>query len=264
MNIDLKDKLPFLKVVGVPVTALNFDVQIALMLQWAKVRESKSICVANVHMLVEANRDPAFANVLENADLVTPDGMPLVWMLRRLGFPNQNRIAGLDIMLTLCGHAVEEDISIFLLGSQPFILDLMKTRFQKEFPNLKIAGAEPLPFRPLTEAENEAITQKLNESGAGFVLVSLGCPKQETWIAKHQGKVQAVMIGLGGVFPVYAGLNKRTPQILQMAGLEWLYRLIQEPRRLWWRYVSTIPPFLWLAFKQLFAAISAGAKAWLK
>ncbi len=264
MSVNLKDKPPSLKVVGVPVTALNFDVQIELMVQWAKMRESKSVCVANVHMLVEAHRDPAFANVLENADLVTPDGMPLVWMLRWLGNPHQNRIAGLDIMFTLCSRAVEESIGVFLLGSEPYVLERMKTRLEEEFPRLRIAGAEPLPFRPLTETEDEAIAQMVNESGAGIVLVSLGCPKQETWIAKQQGKVQAVMIGLGGAFPVYAGLKKRAPLIIRTAGLEWLYRLVQEPGRLWRRYGSTIPMFLWMAFKQLFTAIPARAKAWLK
>lgn len=251
MDANLSEKLPSLRVVDVPVTALDFTAQIALMMQWAKQRESKSVCVANVHMLVEAHRDSTFANVLEQADLVTPDGMPLVWMLRWLGNPHQNRVAGLDIMLTLCGQAVEQNISIFLLGSEPEILERMTTKFRQEFPTLTIAGAESLPFRPLTDAENAAIVQMINQSGAGLVLVSLGCPKQETWIAQQQGKVQAVMIGLGGAFPVYAGLKKRAPRVMQGAGLEWLYRLIQEPRRLWWRYSSTIPMFLWLALKQL-------------
>lgn len=256
MHADLKDKPTSLKVVGVPVTALDFKSQIALMMQWAKQRESRSVCVANVHMLVEAHRDSAFANVLNQADLVTPDGMPLVWMLRWLGNPQQNRVAGLDIMLSVCDQAAEHNISVFLLGSEPEILERMTTKFHQEFPRLKIAGAESLPFRPLTDTENAAIVEKINQSGAGLVLVSLGCPKQEAWIAKHQGKVQAVMIGLGGAFPVYAGLKKRAPRLIQGAGLEWLYRLIQEPRRLWWRYSSTIPMFLWLALKQVWSSKS--------
>lgn len=251
VNIKLKDKLPRIKVLSVPVTALKFEAQIALMLEWAKTQKSRAVCVANVHMVVEAHQRPAFANILENADMVTPDGMPLVWMMRLLGKPNQNRVAGLDIMLALCSQATKEGISIFLLGSKPSILEQIKTKFKEEFPNLKIAGAKPLPFRQLTEAEDDAIAQTINSSGAGIVFVSLGCPKQETWMAKQQGKVQAVMIGLGGAFPVYAGLKKRAPRFIRNAGLEWLYRLVQEPRRLWWRYSSTIPIFLWLALKQL-------------
>lgn len=142
-------------------------------------------------------------------------------------------------------------MSIFLLGSTPEILDRIQTRFAQEFPNLQVAGAESLPFRPLTEAENAAIAQTINASGAGLVLVSLGCPKQETWIASQLDTVRAVMIGLGGAFPVYAGLRRRTPRFIQNIGLEWLYRLIQEPGRLWWRYGTTIPLFIWLALKQL-------------
>jgi N-acetylglucosaminyldiphosphoundecaprenol N-acetyl-beta-D-mannosaminyltransferase len=110
---------------------------------------------------------------------------------------------------------------------------------------------EPLPFRPLTQAEDEALIQKIHESGAGLVFVSLGCPKQEYWMAQHKNKIQAVMLGVGGVFPVYAGLHKRAPRRVREWGLEWLYRLIQEPRRLWKRYFETIPPFMWLAIKQL-------------
>ena len=250
--MDLIDKPPFIKVINVPVTALNFDIQIDLMTKWAKARESKGVFVANVHMLVEAYQDPAFATIMQKADVVTPDGMPLVWMLRRLGNPSQNRVAGLDIMLSLCKRAMEEQISIFLLGSELEILKRMQTRFQREFPNLKIAGAEPLPFRPLTEAENEAIAETIERSGAGIVMVSLGCPKQETWIAMHLDKIRAVMIGLGGVFPVYAGLKKPTPRFIQNAGLEWLFRLAQDPQRLFPRYATTNPIFLYLAFKQLF------------
>jgi N-acetylglucosaminyldiphosphoundecaprenol N-acetyl-beta-D-mannosaminyltransferase len=113
---------------------------------------------------------------------------------------------------------------------------------------------EPLPFRPLTQAEDNAIIQKIHDSGAGIVLVSLGCPKQEYWMNQHKDKIQAVMVGLGGVFPVYAGIHKRAPLWIRNLGLEWFYRLIQEPRRLWKRYRTTIPPFIWLAFRQLLSS----------
>lgn len=238
-------------VIGFSVAALPFDQQIALLLQWAKTCASKVICVANVHMLIEGYQNPAFANVLREADLLTPDGMPLVWMLKLAGIAHQDRVAGLDILTAICRAVPEQGISVFFLGSQQGILDRIKVRLEKEFPNLKIAGMEPLPFRPLTAAENEVVLQRLNESGAGVVFVSLGCPKQETWMVQNKGKVHAVMIGLGGAFPVYAGLHKRAPHLIRSAGLEWLYRLVQEPRRLWRRYWSTIPLFIWLASKQL-------------
>jgi N-acetylglucosaminyldiphosphoundecaprenol N-acetyl-beta-D-mannosaminyltransferase len=250
----LETSIPAQSVIGFPVTALLFDQQISVILKWAKSRISKVVCVANVHMLTEASWDPALASVLYNADVVTPDGMPLVWMVRLLGRYSQDRVAGMDIMMSLCDLAPSQNISVFFLGSEAEILDNMRSRFEREFPDLNIAGMEPLPFRPLTPAEDAAVIQKIHDSGAGIVFVSLGCPKQEFWMGQHKSRIQAVMIGVGGVFPIYAGIHKRAPHFIRESGLEWLYRLAQEPRRLWGRYRKTIPPFLWLACKQLLSS----------
>lgn len=238
-------------IIGSPVTTALFNKQIETILKWASTRMSKIVCVANVHMLIEAHWHPEFRAILKNADLVTPDGMPLVWMMRLMGEANQNRVAGMDILLALCQLAPMRNVSIFFLGSETTILEKMRQKLERDFPNLEIAGMEPLPFRPLTRAEDEAIAQKIHDSGAGIVLVSLGCPKQEYWMNQHKDKIQAVMIGLGGVFPVYAGIHKHAPLWIRNLGLEWFYRLMQEPRRLWKRYRTTIPPFIWLASKQL-------------
>jgi N-acetylglucosaminyldiphosphoundecaprenol N-acetyl-beta-D-mannosaminyltransferase len=252
-NIEMTmiDETPSRRVIGFPVTALPFDQQIQLLLQWANLYVSKMVCVANVHMLIEGYRNSSFAEVLREADLLTPDGMPLVWMLKLMGVSRQDRVAGLDILSAVCQLAPSQNVSVFFLGSQQAILDRMKQRLEQEFPNLKIAGMEPLPFRPMTSLEDQAIVQRINTSGAGIVFISLGCPKQEAWMAQHKDKVKAVMIGLGGAFPVYAGLHKRAPSMIRSTGLEWLYRLIQEPRRLWRRYLDTIPLFIWLAGKQI-------------
>ncbi len=239
-------------VIGFPVTCQSFDEQIEIILNWAGDRLSKFVCVANVHMLMEAHHSD-LGPVLHNADLVTPDGMPLVWMLRLMGSKKQERVAGLDILDAVCKKVQERDISVLFLGSQSEILESMRVRLKQEFPDLKIAGMEPLPFRPLTPDEDRKIIQKINQSGAGIVFVSLGCPKQEHWMNLHKEKIQAVMIGLGGAFPVYAGIQKRAPGWMREMGLEWLYRLLQEPRRLWKRYSSTIPLFIWLALKQVIA-----------
>lgn len=242
---------PTCRVIGFPVTALSFDTQIALMLDWAKHRLSKIVCIANVHMLIEAHRNASFADVLKAADIVTPDGVPLVWMLRLLGVANQDRVAGMDLLPAICHRAPSQGVSIFFLGSDQMTLDLIKARLDKECPHLQIAGMEPLPFRPLTPTEDEALVQRLNQSGAGIVMVSLGCPKQEIWIAQHKGQVNAVMLGVGAAFPVYARIRRKAPEFIRSAGLEWVYRLGQEPRRLWKRYSSTVPLFMWLALKQL-------------
>jgi N-acetylglucosaminyldiphosphoundecaprenol N-acetyl-beta-D-mannosaminyltransferase len=254
MNMAEKGSLPTQKVLDFPITALRFDKQIQIILQWAIERESKSVCVANVHMLMEAHWHPDFASVLRSADLVTPDGMPIVWMMRYMGVRHQDRVAGMDIFLALCQQAQAKNLSVLFLGSHTEILSRIKKRLDQEFPQLKIAAMEPLPFRPLTEAEDEALVAKINATGAHIVLVSLGCPKQENWMAQHRGKIQAVMIGLGGVFPIYAGIHKRAPRMVRDLGLEWLYRWMQEPRRLWGRYVTTIPPFIWLATKQMLSS----------
>ncbi|MBW4560986.1 MAG: WecB/TagA/CpsF family glycosyltransferase [Mojavia pulchra JT2-VF2] len=246
--------LPTQKVLDFPITALRFEEQIQTILKWAIARESRTVCVANVHMLMEAHWNPEFASVLHHADVVTPDGMPLVWMMRQMGVRYQDRVAGMDILQALCKSAQVQNLSVFFVGSQTEILSKMRKRLEQEFPSLKIAAMEPLPFRPLTENEDADLINKINSSGAGLVFLSLGCPKQENWMAQHKGKIQAVMIGMGGVFPVYAGIHKRAPRIVRDLGFEWLYRWIQEPRRLWSRYIKTIPPFMWLATKQLLSS----------
>lgn len=243
--------LPIQSVIGFPVTALPFKTQVELMVKWASKRMSKAVCVANVHMLMEAYANPSFASVLLEADLVTPDGMPLVWLMNLLGRSRQDRVAGVDILLGLCEQTSAQNVSVFFLGSKPEILQEVKAKLTRQFPGLKIAGMEPLPFRPMTPEEDAAIVQRINQSGAGIVLVSLGCPKQELWINQHKGRVQAVMVGLGGAFPVYAGIHKRAPGWIRKSGFEWLYRLLQEPGRLWKRYFTTIPPFVYLASIQL-------------
>lgn len=245
-------RLSSCEIIGFPIHALNFESQIALILRWAKDRLGKAVCLANVHMLMEAYKDPSFASVLRSADLVAADGMPLVWMLRCLGARAQDRVAGMDVLLSLCELAPRHDVSVFWLGSEPAVLERIRAKVETEFPSLQIAGMEPLPFRPLTQKEDEELIDKVNRSGAGIVFVCLGCPKQEFWIAEHKHRIQAVMIGLGGAFPVYAGIHKRAPYLIRSTGFEWLYRLAQEPSRLWGRYSRTIPPFIWLCCQQLF------------
>jgi N-acetylglucosaminyldiphosphoundecaprenol N-acetyl-beta-D-mannosaminyltransferase len=247
MEVPSETRVATQDVIGFKVTALSFDAQIELILRWASWHLSKVVCVANVHMLMEGHTNSDMGSVLCNADLVTPDGMPLVWVMQLIGGAKQDRVAGMDILVALSQKSPAQNISVFFLGSETQTLKMMRERLHKQAPKLQIAGMEPLPFRPLTPNEDEAIIRQIHESGAGIVLVSLGCPKQELWMAQHKGRINAVMIGLGGVFPVYAGIHRWAPAWVRNAGLEWFYRLLQEPRRLWWRYRKTIPPFLVLA-----------------
>ncbi|MEM8569224.1 MAG: WecB/TagA/CpsF family glycosyltransferase, partial [Bacteroidota bacterium] len=227
--------LPTVNVTGTEITALPFKEQIDTMISWTKNRSSRIVCVANVHMLMESRKNKSLRRVLENADLVTPDGMPIVWVMRSLGIRNQDRVAGLDIFLAICRQAIENDISIYLLGSTQDVLSKMKSRLEREFPALKVAGIESPPFRPLTEIEDVELVERINKSGANIIFISLGCPKQECWMQEHLGKVNSVMIGVGAVFPVYAGEKKYAPKWVRESGLEWSYRLLQEPRRLFGR-----------------------------
>jgi N-acetylglucosaminyldiphosphoundecaprenol N-acetyl-beta-D-mannosaminyltransferase len=168
-----------------------------------------------------------------------------------MGYRTQDRVAGMDILVSVCQAAAQQQIKVFFVGSTVDILERMRHRLHQDFPDLQIAGMESLPFRPLTSVEDEALISTINASQAGLVFIALGCPKQEHWMAQHQNKIDAVMIGVGAVFSVYAGIHKRAPNWVREWGLEWLYRLVQEPRRLWKRYIATIPPFIWLAVNQV-------------
>jgi N-acetylglucosaminyldiphosphoundecaprenol N-acetyl-beta-D-mannosaminyltransferase len=243
--------LPVRNLLSIPIGAIPFDEQMSLIIEWARLHQSKMVCLANVHMLMEAYWNEKFALMLKKADLISSDGMPLVWMLRLMGVHNQERVAGMDVFLKLCHLTPQNGVSLFFLGSEPQILKRIEENIKREFPNVQIAGMESLPFRALTASEDKDLIERLNNSGAGVVLVCLGCPKQENWMAQHQDKVKAVMIGVGAVFQVYAGIYKRAPRCIRDLGLEWFYRLIQEPKRLWYRYLQTIPLFVYLAFKQL-------------
>jgi N-acetylglucosaminyldiphosphoundecaprenol N-acetyl-beta-D-mannosaminyltransferase len=246
--------LPSQNVIGFPVTVLPFDAQVAQVIKWAKGGLSKVVCVANVHMLVEACNDRSLATILNRADMVTPDGMPLVWMVQQLRKIEQDRVAGMDLMMSVCQSASEQGLSVYFLGSERSVLEHMRVRLERDFPRLKIAGMEPLPMLSVPIVVDQDVVEQVNCSGASIVFVALGCPKQEKWMAAYHNRINAVMLGVGGVFPVYAGLQQRAPEFIRSAGLEWLYRLVQEPRRLWKRYSKTIPPFVWLAFKQLMRA----------
>lgn len=248
--------IPTQDLLNIPITCLPFEEQIMLMLRWAKTRTSKVICLANVHMLIEAYRNPTFADVLHSADLVTPDGKPLVVMLRKLGIKHQNQVAGMDVFLNLCDLAEQTGIKVYFLGSTDKILRQIQRKLSREYPVLQVAGMKAIAkinTEDIAKDKDQDLIAEINQSGAGIVFVCLGCPKQEIWMSHYHGSIQGVMIGVGAVFSMYAGINPRAPHWVTQVGLEWLYRLLQEPRRLWGRYSSTIPPFLYLAVKDLIA-----------
>jgi N-acetylglucosaminyldiphosphoundecaprenol N-acetyl-beta-D-mannosaminyltransferase len=195
-------------------------------------------------VVVTAKQDAEFRCIVNEADMATPDGMPLVWVLRRMGFQQQERINGPDLMWRLCGQAEQKGLSIFLYGSTPETIEKLTDNLKAAFPRLAVAGDCSPPFRPLSEEENREIVDRINSSDAHVVFVGLGCPKQEFWMAEHRGAIQAVMIGVGAAFDYHAGTVKRAPLWMQRSGLEWLFRLLSEPKRLWKRYLVTNSLFL--------------------
>jgi N-acetylglucosaminyldiphosphoundecaprenol N-acetyl-beta-D-mannosaminyltransferase len=238
-------------VIGAPIDAISWDEAIARIHFWAHRHESRYICISNVHSVVTATEDHEFSRVITEADMATPDGAPVAWMLRRLGFKSQQRINGPDLMLRYCSEINGTDESIFLYGSSPDTLVRLQDNLLEIFPDLRIAGTYSPPYRPLTPEEDAAAVQMINKSGAGTVWVSLGCPKQEKWMADHRGRINAVMLGVGAAFDYHAGTIIRAPLWMQKCGLEWFFRLITEPRRLWYRYFSTNISFIAAATRQL-------------
>lgn len=239
------------EVLGAFIDALDLDEAQGRILAWASGRESRYVCICNAHSVVTASRWEAFRRVINAADMATPDGTPVAWMLRRLGFASQRRVSGPELMWALCGQAARDGLPVYFFGSQSATLEALEQRLRQAFPDLSIAGKESPPFRPLAPEEDAAEVARMNESGAGIVFVGLGCPKQEEWMAAHRGRVNAVMIGVGAAFDFHAGVVARAPRWMREHGLEWLHRLISEPRRLWRRYLVTNTLFILGALRQL-------------
>ncbi|MCB1959206.1 MAG: WecB/TagA/CpsF family glycosyltransferase [Rhodocyclaceae bacterium] len=239
------------RVLTAPIDALTWEEAIGRIQHWADAFESRYVCISNVHSVVTAGQDAAFGRVLHEADMATPDGAPVAWMLRKLGHRGQQRINGPDLMLRYCEEAAGRNEAIYLYGGAPETLDVLQRVLLERFPGLRIAGAYSPPFRALTDEEDAEVVRQINDSGAGTVWVSLGCPKQEKWMAAHRGRINAVMIGVGAAFDYHAGTIQRAPLWMQRNGLEWLHRLASEPGRLWKRYLVTNTLFVLGAVRQL-------------
>lgn len=234
-------------VVGVPVHATNYVRAAEQVMAWTRDGQARCVYAANAHMLVEANDHPDFMRLLRRADLVTPDGMPLVWMLRLKGNRRQERVYGPTLMLHVLDAAAGAGIPVGFFGGRPEVLEALTARMQARFPALRVVYAFSPPFRPLTDEEDEQVVAAIRASGARILFVGLGCPKQERWMDAHRERIPAVMLAVGAAFDFHAGAKRQAPAWMQRRGLEWLFRLFQEPGRLWKRYLYTNPRFIFLA-----------------
>jgi N-acetylglucosaminyldiphosphoundecaprenol N-acetyl-beta-D-mannosaminyltransferase len=200
---------------------------------------------------MEGHDEPAFQAVMNEADLVTPDGMPLVWGLRLLGCKGATRVYGPDLTPIVLARAAADGLPVGFYGGSPEVLEQFVHAMTARFPELKAAYAFSPPFRPLTPAEDQQVVQEINSSGARILFVAIGNPRQELWMAAHRGKVQGVMLGVGAAFDFLAGAKPQAPRWMMRIGTEWIFRLITEPRRLWKRYLKHNPRFVLLFLMQL-------------
>jgi N-acetylglucosaminyldiphosphoundecaprenol N-acetyl-beta-D-mannosaminyltransferase len=229
---------------GTRIDALSWELALGRLMRWAQAGESRMVCLCNVHSLVTAGSDPGLRDALQRSDMNAPDGAPVAWMMRHLGWPEQQRLAGPDLMGKLLVEAARLQMPVFLLGATEATLALLAERLRATLPALTLAGTLSPPFRPLADEDNALITSTIAASGARLVLVGLGCPKQEKWMAAQRGRLPAVMVGLGAAFDYHAGTLRRAPASWQRHGFEWLYRLLCEPTRLAGRYLLSNALFL--------------------
>jgi len=239
------------RIISLDVHNISFNDSLEQITTYGLQRKSGFVCFANVHMTIEAHNDPWFREELRKALFVLPDGKPLALACGWLYNKKQERISGMDFMPALLEKANSLRAKIFLYGSTVDTLDKLITRIGSLYPQVIIAGKISPPFRKPTAEERDQHIRYINDSEANFVLVALGCPKQEKWMAENYPAINSILLGLGGAFLVVAGIQKRSPVWMQNMALEWLYRLVQEPKRMFKRYVYTNLYFMILIGKDL-------------
>lgn len=238
-------------VLGVGVSAVDISLAVAEIDRLIRARDASYVCVSGAHGVMECQGDEALRAIHNRAALVTPDGMPLVWLSRWHGAKHVSRVYGPDLMLALCGHSVAQGYRHFFFGGADGIPEQLAQRLTARFPGLIVAGTYSPPFRPPTEAEDRAIVERINATRPDVVWVGLSTPKQERWMAAHRDRLDApVLIGVGAAFDFHAGVKSQAPRWIQRSGLEWLFRLLSEPRRLGRRYAYIVPMFLLLVILQ--------------
>lgn len=240
------------RVISLDLSLVDYNSALAQVVQLAERRQSAYACFSNAHMTIEAWQSKEFANQVNRATFTFADGVPLVVALRWLYGIRQQRVAGMDFMGDLLRESARCGLTIFYLGSTQEVLDRMTKLTELNYPGLNIAGTYSPPFRPLTAIDNREIAARINSLGTQLVFVGLGCPKQERWMADVTSQINAVLLGVGGAFEIYAQVKKRAPRWMQNAGLEWLFRLSQDPARLLGRYLRTNTLFVILLLRQIF------------
>ncbi|HEY6376206.1 MAG TPA: WecB/TagA/CpsF family glycosyltransferase [Edaphobacter sp.] len=238
-------------ILGANIAANDYGFVVEQSLKWAEMHDSRILVFANVHVVMEAVDDPAYRTCLNSADIVSPDGVPLVWALKLLGRPEASRVYGPDCTLAMLKRAEEKEVAVGFYGGSPEVLEALLKVVRRDYPALQIPFAMSPPFRQLTVKEDEEVVREIIDSGARILFVGLGCPKQERWMTEHRERVPGVMFGVGAAFDFIAGSKKQAPRWMMNFGLEWIFRFITEPRRLARRYLKNNPRFVLLFAWQL-------------
>jgi len=238
-------------ILGVRVDSTTYAAATRQILDWAHTRQSRYVCCASVNNIMEAHDSAQFRDVMNQADLVTSDGMPLVWLLRLLGARAATRVYGPDLTRHLLAAAADAQIPVAFYGASPQVLAQLLARVEKNFPGIPIVYAESPPFRDPAPEEDASTVAALKKSGARILFVGLSTPAQDRWMHAHRGKIPCVMLGVGAAFDFLAGSKPQAPRWMQSSGLEWFFRLMTEPRRLAPRYLRHNPRFAFLAIAQL-------------
>jgi exopolysaccharide biosynthesis WecB/TagA/CpsF family protein len=237
---------------GVGVSATDYEASAALILEAAERHQPATVTHLPVHGIVTAALDSEYRTKINSFDIVAPDGQPVRWALNHIYHAGlTDRVYGPELMLRLCQGAALRKIGVYLYGSYPEVVAMLRTKLLDRCPELRIVGCESPPFRPLTPDEDAQVVQRINESRAGLVFLGLGCPRQDVFAYEHRRKIQAVQLCVGAAFDFHAGHKRMAPAWMQRASLEWLFRLTQEPRRLWKRYLFTNTVFSFLLARRL-------------
>jgi N-acetylglucosaminyldiphosphoundecaprenol N-acetyl-beta-D-mannosaminyltransferase len=248
------------QVLGMRVDATSYGDASRRVARWAREGRSAYVCVATVHMVMETFDSSAFRRTVNGADLVTPDGRPLVWALRSLGVKDATQVRGTDLTTHVVERAAREGLPIGLYGGTPDLLERFVGILERRYPGVRVVCRIAPPFRPLTPEEDEAVIEEILSSGARILFVGIGCPKQERWMEAHKERIPAVMLGVGAAFDFHTGRVRQAPGWMQVAGLEWLFRLLMDPKRLWKRYARHNPRFVALFLLQLLGLPRFGSK----
>jgi N-acetylglucosaminyldiphosphoundecaprenol N-acetyl-beta-D-mannosaminyltransferase len=242
---------PRLNLLGVYISAINMDQALEAIDGWIISRESHYICVTPAHSVMECYDHPELRPVYNASGLTTPDGMAVVWWLRWQGQRQVSRVYGPDLMLAACKQFIEKGCKHYFYGGAPGVAEKLAGRLRERFPGLRIVGMYSPPFRPLSPEEDMAASEAIVRSGADIVWVGIGSPRQEQWMSDHAGRIGApVLIGVGAAFDFLSGCKRQAPIWVQRSGLEWLFRLVSEPGRLWRRYLLGYPRFIVLVLMQ--------------